>query len=668
MGLIKKPGGSTPDALELARILNLPLVPTPDEEDVECFCFDNMLAEAFDRGERLFPIQVAAVQAFDMVGGGVFPIGVGWGKTGISLMVAERAYQNGIRKILLLVPVNLVAGLSKRHVPEWRGRVPLSVPIHVLGGRSSKVRQQIAHGNAPGVYVFPYSLLSVSDTMDMLAGINPDLVIADEVHNLKNYRAARVNRFVHFMRDRAKNKRPVKFVGMSGTITAKKIMEYHHLLEFALGDGSPLPRSTNTTFLWGQILNADADGSAPTGFAKSLMAPLLSWAAANFPGEKFRATQTESYRRAYKLRLTSAPGVVASGDEEIGVSLILTNIEPPQPGHELKGLMADVASGMTPQGETIDHAIHGFKWNYELAAGFYNALNWPSIERIQAARNVGPVEAELMLEKAKIHLAAKQLYLKALRDFFKSAPAGLDTPREVGSSISRYGSKFVGSTLADLWRDVKDKEFDGMPKRVSEPVRVDPFKVNAAVKWAKEFKEGIIWVYHQELGEWIMEALQEAGIEAEHCPAGADELIESIGDPGRGGKGDKLCVASMTSHGTGRNLQAFRHQYFAQWPRPALQAEQTLGRLHRNGQMADELIVHTNLCLEFDHANRAATLQDALYIQQTTGSRQKIVIADYDPLPLIYSDEFLREGGFQPERLSPSQRETLRTMFGSEVE
>lgn len=664
MAILKKPGGSTPEALELARILQLPVIPFPSEEDVEVFCFDRMLAPAFEEGQRLFPIQVAAVQGYEMAGGGIFPIGVGWGKTGISLMIAQRAYNAGIRKILLLVPVNLVSGLMKRHLPEWSKRVPLSVPFHFLGGRSSAARLQIARSNAAGVYVFPYSLLSVSDTMDLLPAIDADLVIADEVHNLKNHRAARVNRFLDFMRSRSKV-RPVQFVGMSGTITAKKIAEYHHLMDFALGDGSPMPRSSGMTYFWGQILNADAD--TPEGRGRKILEPLLSWAGETF-GQKFDPEQTESYRRAYRLRMTSAPGVVASGDEDIGVSLCIENRPPKKlPGEALKKLIKDVDEGMTPQGEPIDHAIHGYKWLYELSAGFYNGLLWPSVERIMRARNVGPVEAELLIERAKMHHVAKQNYHKGLREFFKNAPAGLDTPREVSNSIRRYGPKFVGSKLAALHQEMVDLEFDGMPKRFQQPVRIDSFKVDHAVEWAKEFGCGVIWVYNEELGAWIVEAISNAGLEVYHCPAGADELIESIGDPGRGGKGDKLCVASIGSHGTGRNLQAFQNQLFAQWPRAALQAEQTLGRLHRNGQQADALVAHTNFVMEFDHANRAATLNDAIYIQQTTGSRQKVIYADYDPLPLIYSDEFLREGGFQPERLSPDQKKLLREKFGAEV-
>lgn len=34
---------------------------------------------------------------------------------------------------------------------------------------------------------------------------------------------------------------------------------------------------------------------------------------------------------------------------------------------------------------------------------------------------------------------------------------------------------------------------------------------------------------------------------------------------------------------------------------------------------------------------------------------------------MIYSDEFLREGGFLPERLSADQKKLLREKFGAEV-
>ncbi len=653
-----------PEELELVRILNLPVQLLPDEEAHELFCYDRMLAPAFAKGDRLFVIQAGMVAAYEAVRGGLFPVGVGWGKSGASIMISQSAYNSGRRKILLLVPVQQVGGLLKRHIPEWRGKVPLSVPFHFLAGRSAASRKAIVDSNAPGVYVFPYSLLSAPDTLYLLEKIKPHTVIADEVHNLKNPKAARTKRLLEVLKEQVP--RP-ELVGMSGTITAKKIGEYHHLATLALGDHSPLPRSGNMAWHWGQLINNDAE--APDARMTRLMEPLLDWAGETFPGQKFDVEQTESYRRAYRLRLTSAPGIVATGDEEIGASLCITNSEPAPPGQPLLDLIKKVQDEMTtPTGQAISHSIHTFKWIYELSAGFYNNLVWPTVEEVQKNRRVGPVEAELMLEKAKTNLAAHQEYTKSLREFFAFSPAGLDTPREVANSIVRYGSKHVPKELCELYHVWKASKFDGMPERKKVPVRLDSYKVDHAVNWCKERQGGVLWVYHQELGEWLMDALVKAGADPVHCPAGADDVIESIGDPLRGGKGDRICVASMSAHGTGKNLQAFHEQLYVQWPRQPIMAEQTLGRLHRNGQEADTVFAHTNLTIEFDHVNRAAQLNDSLYIQQTTGVRQKTVIADYDPMPLIYSDEFLREQGAQPERLSKDQKARLKELFGDVVQ
>ena len=659
MAIFPKLAGLSPEEHEMARIVSLPLVGMPDAEEAEIFCFESMLAGAYDAGERLWPTQISAVDGYRKYGGGLLPIGVGWGKTGISLMIAESAYRKGLRKILLLIPPQQVSSLIKRHIPQWRKLVPMSAPFHFLAGRGAAARASMVHSQAPGVYVYPYSLLSQSDAVELLEAIHPELVIADEAHNLKNPKAARTKRLLHFLREL--DPRP-ELVGMSGTITSKSIGDYHHLATLALRENCPLPHTGSMTFFWGQIINSDA--VAPTGYAKGLMRPLLSWAQQHFPEEKFRADQTESYRRAYRHRLVTAPGVTATGDETIGVSLCLANLEVPKPAKDspLMKLVDQVQKDMlTPQGEPIDHAIHTWKWLYELSFGFYNALVWPTIEHLAKYRKISDAEAELLLMRAKIHHGHVKGYHSLLREYFKHSPPGLDTPREVGRSMAVHGDRFVGSALYAAWLAVRNADFEGRPERYDQPVRVDDFKVKRLVQWAKEEGQGLIWVFHQEVGLWLMEELPE---DAVHAPAGANDLIEDIGDPLRGGKGDKIVVASMSSHGTGKNLQAFTKQIYAQWPRPALLAEQSLGRTHRNGQKAEELTAHTLLSLEFDHINRAACLNDAIYIQQTTGSPQKIVYCDYDPMPMIYSPEFLREQGVKPEMLNGEQRKMLASLFG----
>lgn len=649
MSVLKKTPGLQPEQVEMQRILRLPINEWPGPEECEIASFERLNAEAFHRGDRLFARQVAGVEAYEQTGGGLFPIGVGGGKSGLALMIAQAAVAAGIKKIMLLVPPQLAAGTMSRHVPEWRRRVPLSLTFHPLNGKSRIVRETICESGAPGVYIFPYSLLSVADTMDMLEGIAPDLVIADEAHNLKNPRAARTKRLLHFL------EQDCQFVGMSGTMTSKRISDYHHLATAALGDGSPLPLKLSVAFRWGQVLDV-GQGGYPDAYTRKVLEPLVHWARHTTDEDLGRGV--EACRRAYQRRLVTTPGIVATSDRP-EASLLFMNHTPGDAGTDLRGLVSKVEGYETPEGEPIDHAIHTHKWHRELAAGFYNSQVWPTVAELVKNRKIQRSEAEALLFMSKDHLKAQSRYRSELRTFFEDSPPGLDTPREVARSISQ-GDNRVPDDLSRMWRDMKGLDFPGRLERKKIPVRVDDFKIQAAVAWAKKAGRGILWVFHIEMGRWLVEALKAAGMDPLYAPAGADAEIEAVGDPEQGGQGDRIVVASVTAHGTGRNLQAFCDQLFVEWPREAAVCEQAVGRTHREGQGADQVTIHTLLATPWDHHNRSAALNDALYVQQSTSTPQRILYGDYEELPEVHSPEFLRERGFNPQ---PLDRDALRRAF-----
>ncbi len=145
-----------------------------------------------------------------------------------------------------------------------------------------------------------------------------------------------------------------------------------------------------------------------------------------------------------------------------------------------------------------------------------------------------------------------------------------------------------------------------------------------------------------------------------HCPAG-ESANKNILDHGNK---SKVVIASLDAHGTGKNLQHFQHMCVVQWPRSARTAEQLLGRLHRRGQEADELPVTTCNSLLFDHMNMAACLNDALYIHQSTGDKQKLIYANYDPLPKIFPPAVLYQRGLEVEKLTAEQEAMLTEKFG----
>lgn len=655
---------------EVSRICALAVAQTLKKgtKEFEAFCRTHILASAFDAGWRFFEPQANAILAFEQSLGLFCPIGVGWGKTLITLACASIAFrERRAHKILLVVPSAVYPQLMQRDISWARTKIPLTMPIFGIGGKSADARKMIVSGHRRGLYVMPYSYLSTKDSVDLLKQIDAGLLLLDEAHNVKSRKAARTRRLLDWIAER----KP-EVVALSGTMTSKSIMDYHHLIRTCLRAGTPLPLSAQLAGEWSSVI--DSGAPAAQVLTGNPILPLVEWARKTCPDlEELRRADVTGFRAAYRLRLVTAPGVVATGDNEIGTSLMLDNVPSQLPkaagAQVLKKLVDDVEKlWVTPNGDEIEFAIHAYKWLYELHSGFYNELVWPSLEELAKRRQIEPGAAEGLLERAKHHHAAGQRYAKRLREFLEheSFP-GCDTPLLAGATMERSGGATVPADLFERWRDWRALRFDGMPERDSRAVRVADHKITAAVRFAKEWAEegsgGLLWVYHHEMGAWLREALLQAGIEPLYCPAG-DAANQAIIDPENK---NRIAVVSMSAHGTGKNLQHFQRQAFVQWPRSAVLAEQTLGRTHRNGQLADELVVNTMLESQFESLLFAATLNDAVYIHQSTGVRQKIVYCEYSTLPKIYSHEFLRARGFEPRALDETQQKELHERFGQEA-
>ncbi len=666
-----------PVAREIERIINLPLIESITEEEVEAFCRENQLVQAFNSGWRLFPQQVDALISYDLYDGGFFPVSVGAGKTLISLMLAERAYLAGIKRSLLLVPAPVYSQLVNRDITYARNHVPMSVQFLKLGKMSMRTRLARARSGKRGCYILPYSLLSRPESSELLDFIEPDLIIADEAHMLRNATSARTKRIRRYI-----DKHNPQMIAMSGTITNKSINDYWHLIQSCLKENSPLPKSAHIVRQWGQVLDAkqagwnsaDEQDTEGDNFRTEPVMPLVRWAQKNFPEESF-PSNLRGFRKAYKFRLNTAPGVVVSADHEIGTSLLFSNKEAstkkcPDGWDKLSKLMDRVQKDFeAPNGDEIDHAIHQFSWLYQLSAGFYNDLYWPTPERLSLEREISEFEAEDLLDRAQWHHKLLQLYHSTLRKWLtRRSKPGRDTPFLVGAEMASHGGKNVGSELFDAWRLAKDADFDGCPERRSRPVRVCPYKIVQAADWVEsEVPEGrgaVLWYFHKEVGIWLTEELKRRDLDVIHCPAGANDAICAVGDPEVGGKGDQLVVASIKAHHIGKNLYAFQHQFIIQWPRSAEIAEQMVGRLHRTGQEADELVVVTNNSTDTDDLNFAACLNDSCYIHETTGVRQKLMYAAYETPPIVVSPAALKKAGLEAKRLTGEQLQLMRDTFG----
>jgi hypothetical protein len=89
-----------------------------------------------------------------------------------------------------------------------------------------------------------------------------------------------------------------------------------------------------------------------------------------------------------------------------------------------------------------------------------------------------------------------------------------------------------------------------------------------------------------------------------------------------------VIICSVATQGTGKNLQHFNHNIVTTMMTSGQEGEQVLGRTHRPGQLDD-------LCTTdyYDHTesldkHMSDVIADALYIEDSTGQRQKILYAD----------------------------------------
>lgn len=655
-------GASATSRVEITRICNLPSVFPLTSDEIEEFCRDRVLAKAYNEGFRLLPAQANGLMEYEEYGGVFGPIGVGQGKTLLTLMIANHAYQKGLRRMMLLVPPEVLVQLV-HDIKFARTKVPINYPIHILGGKKMRERRALARSGKKGLYVFPYSLLSTQDTSDNLNDIRPEIIIGDEAHRISNPTAARTRRMTAYI-----DEHEPECVFVSGTITSKSVMEYYHLIRASLGNNNPLPNTKSLAYEWAAVIDAGGESSWDDSSHNNPgpLKPLVEWARTNYP-ELEITEDRKGFREAYKVRLISCPGVVSSGDSDIGTSLMFVNKpvegkEQAEGWEKLKELIDQIEDQwLTPNEDEIEHAIHMWKWLNELSAGFYNQLVWPDVESFSKRRSMGAKQAQEILVKALKHHTAGQDYARVLREWLeRHARPNLDTPFLLGQDMARNEGKNVGSELFDAWSYWKSLDFEGRPDRDSHAIRVCPYKVDAAIRWASSIDAGgIIWYHHKAIGEWLYEKATEAGLDAIHCPAGHNTQIL---DPKNV---DRIVIASITAHGTGKNLQHFKDQCILQMPRSAKTAEQLLGRLHRTGQKADELEVVTMNTLPFDEFNFAACLNDALYIHQTTGVSQKLIYGGYSPIPKTFPPAVLRQRGAENvKELTAEQQRMMKDKFG----
>lgn len=516
----------------------------------------------------LRPVQNTALHAIGHNRGLLGVIGVGHGKSLIALLAGTVL---GSKLALVLAPASTVGQLRKT-LAEAR-----------------------AHFRIPPTHVLSYATLSrpegtrlLEDYMEGVADRDVVLV-ADEAHRLKRHESARTKRVIRFL-----TKHPeIAFVALSGTMTAKSLKDFAHLAAMALKNNSPVPRDRAHLEAWSECM--DVKGR-PGPQHWSIVSPLFErYTQGASPFQYSGETRSKLVRQAFRERLRTSPGVITTQEGSIGCSLRLRAVQVPLPADVELALQRVIDSGDDPAGEPIPDDATAWRVKRHLCQGFYYRWVWPDgIED-------------------KVWLDARRAWGRHVRaELEQRAAEGYDSPLLVSNRVERELAQGRSAPLHRAWQRWKGEK--DKPAPPVEAVWVNPFLVQHAVAWVRAQKKSVI-LWYDSLA--VEEALRATGLPV--YGAGA-EIPSKAHD----------CAMSIQAHGVGKNLQPWSTMLVMSPPSSGHTWEQLLGRLHRQGQEADEVE-----CYIYQHAPAFVdamiqAVEDGRYIQDTTGNAQKLCYADFE--------------------------------------
>ncbi len=551
--------------------------------------------------DTLNPVQAWFLRELAEVGGVFGMVSVGGGKSGANIL-GPLALPH-LRKWVLLAKPDQRIHYKKAYL---RFREHFRVPTIIFDQQGDLDGSYVVPG-APQLHFLPYSLLSNKKSTTLFEDIDPDGVLADEVHLVANKTSARTMRWLRVMATR-----PRVFGCASGSTIRRSIKDVSHLALHSLGLGSPYPALSPLV----EQIAAVVDPS-PIPDRRSDLALRMF---AEFGNKQFKETIFSSgfggdggICEGYRERVKRTPGIVSARTSQIDCSISIHERKIAHVPQEIIQPLRDARKGTRPDGEEVVEALDIAEMSREVAAGFYTYWAYP--KSTAEERSPGGLIDQWF--------AARKAYAKESRSKLLSGERHLDSPKLLEEAAIRAWQtpRYSGplpvwpSDSWPAWRDIRHK-VEPDPR-----VRwIDDYLAKDAAQWAQE-NVGVVWVQSRPLG---LKIAQLAGLP--YHAGGPNCEAEILAEDG-----SRSVIASIKAHGTGRDgLQLkFNKQLFAQFPPSGDMIEQILGRLARPGQRADtvESWVYRHLSEYRDAFTSAYRLSQ--FIESQT-NKQLLLAADCD--------------------------------------
>lgn len=461
----------------------------------------------------------------------------------------------------------------------------------------------------PNLKFISYETLDRGKQADFLERHMIDLIVADEVHKLKDPKRSSTARILRY-----KEKYDwLMMCGMSGTLTSKSLREYAHLAMLCLGEGSPLPLRWMAVEDFSDALDEEIEDE----FRPSPGA-LLQFCKAG-----------ETARTGFQRRLRETPGYVSVLTSSVRCSLFISESKVEVPQVVKDAVKKLRLNGVTPTGEIVPAGLAFRQHIAELNSGYCHSWVWPG-----GVRDLPWINTRRAWRKFVNWIIVNSGRASGYHD-------ALDTEMQVALLADRgalpppHPDLQVAANVREAWvkernrlaLELKDA-FHGVtwdPEECvtwdskREPPRratwISDYMVQHAKQWLENNERAIVWSDQRAFQSKMR-------LEGVLVFGGGDEGIV---------KETRNCVASIKAHGEGKNLQhAYSRNLMVSVLASGKGNEQLLGRTHRQGQPEDEVTAELVLSYYEAWAAFEKARRHAGYIFETTGRAQKLKYADID--------------------------------------